>query len=127
VGNRNVLHLGLNKYAWGAVIGAVYLLAMMVEAWLELNYLYYTDQGDTLIFRYFSMSIFNRKKNSIEIPRKVFAGYEIRVSLRGLKRKIILMQRIKDKVVKYPAVSLTSLKKEEYVALLKNLDKYKVT
>ena len=117
--------LGLNKYIWALFIGCLYIITIVAEAFLELNYIFFSDEKELIILRFFSMSMFSRKKNSIEIPKNVFRGYEIRKTLFGLKKKIILFQRLKDKDVKYPAVSLSGLNPQEFGALTKTLDKYK--
>ena len=89
--------LGMNKYQWGLIIGLLYFLSIIIESVLDLNYIYFSDSDDHIILRYFSMSIFNKKKHSIEIPKDVFGGYQLVSSLKGLKHKIILMEKVKDK------------------------------
>jgi len=117
--------LGLNKYHRALVILFLYFVSLLIEAWFELNYIYFNDDNDIIMLRYFSMSVFSKKKNSIEIPKKVFKGYQLKKVLFGLKKKIILKQFIKDTVVKYPPVSITGLKPNEFRLLLKTLDSYK--
>lgn len=123
-GIRNEL-LGINTYKWALIIGGVYVVSLILEAFLELNYIYFSDEDDQIILRYFSMSMFNRQKNSIEIPKDVFRGYAIKKSIFGLKKKIILFQRLKVSDVKYPAVSITGLNANELQLLVKTLDRYK--
>lgn len=125
LGNVKNLVLGLNKYEWGMIIGILYILSMILEGMFELNYIFFSDEKEKLVFRYFSMSVFNRRKNSIEIPKETFVGYEIKESLQGLKKKIVLIQQFKDKEAWYPAVSISSLNRSERTALLRCLDKYR--
>ena len=96
----------------------------MIEGALELNYIYFSDDEDMIIFRYFSMSVFNKKKNSIEIPKDKFGGYKIVESLGGFKKQIILYQQLKKEKAKYRPVSITSLKGDELKILTTSLDKY---
>jgi hypothetical protein len=117
--------LGLNKYNWALLFGLIYFLSLIAESFMELNYIYFSDEDDWIILRYFSMSVFNRRKNSIEISKGSFGGYELHDSFLGIKKKIILKERIKDKKANYPPVSITGLNKKETNALLKTLDKYK--
>ncbi len=117
--------LGLTKYQWALIIAGIYLVSLILEAFLELNYIYFSDDDDLIILRYFSMSVFNRQKNSIEIPKSSFSGYEIKKSIFGLKKSIILRQRLKIKEVKYRAVSITGLNAGELQLLTKVLDRYK--
>ena len=125
IGSLRKDFLGLSKYTWALIIGCIYIIALIFESFLELNYIYFSDEDDLVILRFFSMSMFSRKKNSIEIPKQVFRGYEIKKTLFGLKKKIILFQRLKDKDVKYPAVSITGLNSQEFQILIKTLDRYK--
>jgi hypothetical protein len=117
--------LGMNKYQWGLIIGLLYFLSIIFESMLDLNYIYFSDSDDHIILRYFSMSIFNKKKHSIEIPKDVFGGYQLVSSLKGLKHKIILIEKVKDKTAKYMPVSLSSLNKKQLKQLITTLDKYK--
>ncbi len=117
--------LGINKYNWGLIIGVVYIFALITEGFFELNYVYFSDEGDDIIFRYFSMSIFSRKKNSIEIPKDRFGGYEIIEALGGLKKQIVLYYQLKKEKASYRPVSITSLNNEQLKMLTSTLDKYR--
>ena len=123
-GNVKNTILGINKYQWALIIGLFYVLSIIFESMLEMNYIYFSDKDDLIILRYFSMSLFSKKKNSIEIPKTAFGGYQIISSLKGLKKKIILYQKIKDKTAKYPPVSITSLNKKQLKQIIITLDKY---
>lgn len=117
--------LGMSKYGWALIVGLLYVISLIFESFLELNYIYFSDTGDKIILRYFSMSVFSRKKNSIEIPKNEFGGYELNKNFWGLKPVIILKHRIKDKNANYPAVSLSGLNKAELQLLNNALDKCK--
>lgn len=118
--------LGINKYQWGLIIFMVYLLTVAIESLFDLNYIYFSDEEGKIIFRYFSMSIFSRKKNSIEMPVDRFGGYEIVETLGGLKKQIIFYQNLKKEKARYRPVSITGLNKMELNLLKTTLDKYKV-
>jgi len=120
------LWLGIDRFSWALIIGLIYLISLTAESMLELNYIFFSDDNDKITMRYFSMSVLNKKKNSIQIPRKELGGYEIRESLWGLKKKIILLHRFNGKDAKYPPVSLSGLNKEEYQSLILALDKWKL-
>lgn len=123
---HNDLWLGMEKFSWALIIGLFYLLSLIAESMLELNYIYFSDDNDKITMRYFSMSVLNKKKYSIVIPRKELGGYEIRESLWGLKKKIILLHRFNGKDAKYPPVSISGLNKEEFQTLIKTLDRWKL-
>jgi hypothetical protein len=116
--------LGLNKYNWALVIAAIYLVVPIFEGILELYYIYFSDDKNVLTFRYFSLGYFNRKKNMIEIPVHEFSKFEIRKMIFGLKQKLILYRRIKDKDAKYPPISISLLNKKERESLITALSHY---
>lgn len=125
LGNRQNSFLGFDKYQWGIIIGILYFLTLIIDSVFELNYIFFSDDDDKIILRYFSMSIFNKKKNSIEIPKKLFGGYELLSFLNGMKQKIVLMERVKEKNAKYPPVCLSGLNKNQLKLIITALDKYK--
>ena len=118
--------LGMNKYSWALIIGLLYVISLVAESLLELNYIYYNDDKEKIILRYFSMSVFSRRKNSIEIPKSEFGGYELKEAMWGLKPIIVLLHRFNEKDARYPEVSLSGLSKNELQLLLKSLDKWKI-
>jgi hypothetical protein len=120
-------YFGLSKYQWAIVISGLYVAFVIYQAILELNYIYFNDQGDRIILRYFSMSFYNSKKQSIEIPIESFSGYEIRTSFAGLKQKLVLYERIKNTDAKYPAVSLSALSKNQKENLFAALERNKIS
>jgi hypothetical protein len=111
----------LSKYQWSMFVAALYLLTLIIDNVLEPYYIYYSDEGKKIIFRYFSLGFFNRRKSSIEIPKEQFVGFRIEKSLFGFKEKIILMQHVKNIDAKYPSVSLWALSKTEKHNLTESL------
>ncbi|MGD2035482.1 MAG: hypothetical protein PVF73_10525 [Bacteroidales bacterium] len=124
-GNVQNTFIGINKYQWALILALVYSISIIFESALEMNYIYFADKDDIIMLRYFSMSLFSKKKNSIEIPKKAFGGYQLIISLWGMKKRIILYHKIKDKEAKYPPVSISSLNKKQINQLTLTLDKYK--
>jgi hypothetical protein len=126
MGNLQTQYFGLSKYQWAIIISFLYLAASIIESVLNLHYIFYSDEGDVIILRYFSMSFFNKKKNSIEIPNKDFRGYAIEKKLNGFQEFIILYQDFKGKEAKYPAVNITALSKVQKDKLIASLEKNKL-
>jgi hypothetical protein len=106
------------------IIISVYLLFIIFNIIRNFNYIYYNDDGDKLVLRYFSLSIFTQKKNSIEIPKRSFAGYKIEKSFAGLKEKLVLMQQLEGRIARYPGVSITSLNSHQKSDMINSLDNY---
>lgn len=124
-GNRQNSFFGLNKYHWSIVISALYLISIAAESFLQFNYIYFSDEKNKLVIRYFSLGYFNRMKKSIEFPTEELLSYQIYEYMNGYKKQIVLHRVKNQKEAKYPPVSISILKKEEYSALRKALDSYK--
>lgn len=106
------------------IISALYILTIIFNVIRDFNYIYFNDDGEKIVFRYFSLSIFTQKKSSIEIPKGSFAGYKIEKSLIGLIEKIVLLQQLERKIARYPAVSITALNSQQKKNLINSLNKY---
>jgi len=116
--------LGIPRAYYILVLSVIYVAYTLYIYFLDLNYIYYNDDGKKLIFRYFSMRPLNQAKNSVEIPKELFAGFEIKKSLFGRVPKIILYQRNKSGLFRYNSVSLSLLTKKERSILLQSLRSY---
>ena len=88
-----------------------------------LLYIYFNDETNKIILRYYSMHPLSQAKRSIEIPRDSFSKYEIAESLFGIKTKIILYQKVKGGVYKYPPVSISALSPAEKEQLIQSLNR----
>ena len=64
---------------------------MSIWGFLKKPYfLYFSDNGKMLVFRYYPVSLFNQRKNSIEIPKQFFVKYELRRFLMGTQEELIV-------------------------------------
>ncbi|MGB9746082.1 MAG: hypothetical protein ACPLXM_04070 [Bacteroidales bacterium] len=115
---------GLTRAHYILIISILYVLYSLYMYLLDLNYIYFNDDGQKIIFRYYSMRPLSQVKSSVEIPKESFAGYEIRKDLLGLVPKIVLYQRDKAGLFRYPPVSISSLSEKEKNLLLRSLQKY---
>lgn len=116
--------LGLTKYQFTIFFALIYIFLLLYSYFLNLNYIYYSDNGHSIIFRYYSLRIFSSRKNSIEIPKKDFIQYDFEKKIFNLKETLVLYQGIKTGVAKYPPISISSLTKEEKIKLKKSLSRY---
>ena len=115
---------GLHKNFITAILVGIYILILMIQYFLNLCFLSFADEGQTLIFRYYSLRILSGKKNSIEIPKNEFVRFEVVKSFFGLKRELHLYQRVRSGVAKYPSIPITSLTKEERKIIHDSLTRY---
>ena len=66
--------LGLSDTVWTVIFASIYLVITFFPMFLNYQYVYFSDEGETIIFRYFTTGIVGGKKNSIEINKRTFTG-----------------------------------------------------
>ena len=113
---------GLTDTELSLIILALYLVIAFYPVILGYKYIYYSDDGPSIILRYYSVGLIKGAQRSIEIDKSRFAGY--RKSGGYFSRKIALIQKLDKRTAVYPGVSLTSLSTAEMNRLYKMLDKY---
>ena len=72
------LTAGITKYHVIILISAVYLAINWVNYMKRPYFVAYSDQGEMLVIRYYPVSMFTSRKNSIEIPKKQFIKFELK-------------------------------------------------
>jgi hypothetical protein len=116
---------GVSNTLLGIFVASAYLIWAVYESFRNYNYLYFNDESDKIVLRYFAPNFFTSKKNSIEIPKKEFSGYTIQSFFMGYREKIILVRRTSKGIASYPPVSITALNNNEKHDLLVTLEKLK--
>ncbi|MEA3462755.1 MAG: hypothetical protein U9R49_12790, partial [Bacteroidota bacterium] len=87
-------------------------------------YVSYNDQGEMIVVRYYPVSMFTSRKNSIEIPKKQFVKYELKPFFFKTQHWLILAQNFRGKEAQYPKISLSAMEKEDREKILGSLSKY---
>jgi hypothetical protein len=113
---------GLSDTTWTIILAFVWLFIALLPMFLNYQYISYSDEGETIIFRYFTSGIVGGKKNSVEIGKRTFAGYKTENKLFGLIRSITLYQHFKEGVAKYPPIYISALNKEERSKIFRSLN-----
>ena len=116
---------GVENNLLAIFIAVAYVIYVVYESFRNYNYLYFSDESDKLVLRFFAPNFFTSKKNSIEIPKREFSGYTIQSFFMGYREKIILMRRTAKGIASYPPVSITALNNSEKHDLLITLEKLK--
>lgn len=116
--------LGIPKYQWVIFVALLYLILVLLSGMRQLNYFYFSDEGDKILVRYYPIRPLVQKKKAVQIPKIGLVGYDIISSVLGFKKVLILQQKVKGKVAIYPPIGITSLNKSEIELLEKHLDKY---
>lgn len=119
----NDLINGISNSLLAIFVAAAYIIYAFYETFRNYNYIYFNDESDKIVLRYFSTAIFTKTKNSIEIPKKEFAGYNLRSFFLRYRESIVLFRKTAKGVAKYPPVSITALSGEQRNSLLTTLNK----
>ncbi|MCH7658142.1 MAG: hypothetical protein IIB05_07460 [Bacteroidetes bacterium] len=115
---------GLNKTHWSFIIIGIFVLFLIVNYFRDFHYIYFSDSGDKIIFRFYSMQIFSGKKHSIEMYKKDFVKFETNSFLFRLKDYLVLYQKMQKGIAKYPPISITALSKQDKIKLQNQLSRY---
>ena len=116
--------LGLSDTVWTVIFTGCYIFAVFLPMYLNYQYIYFSDDNDKIIFRYFNAGIVGGRKNSVEINKKSFSGYKIEKRFFGLIQSIILFQRLGERIAKYPPVYISALTREEKAKVIRSLNLY---
>jgi len=116
--------LGMSDTTWTLILVAIYFIAAFYPMFLNYQYISYSDDGDRIIFRYFSAGLVGGRKNSVEITKNSFSGYKIESTLLGLRQRIILYQKFQEGVAKYPPIHISALTHDERSKIIKSLNSY---
>lgn len=116
--------LGLDDTTWTVVLAAIWIFIALLPMFLNYQYIFYSDDTEKIIIRYFSAGIVGGRKNSLEIDKRTFSGYKTETKLFGLTTSLTLFQKFAEGVAKYPPVWISALSKEEKSKLFKALNSY---
>jgi len=116
--------LGIEDGIWTLFVVAIWILFAFMPMVLNYQFLYFSDDGEKLVFRFFTAGIIGGKKNSVEIDKRTFAGFKAESKYFGLSRSIILLQKVGQGVAKYPPVHISALTREQRRKLLRALAMY---
>jgi hypothetical protein len=116
--------LGLSDAVCTLILVCIWFLLTFMPMFLSYQYVFFSDDGEKIIFRYFTAGFISGKKNSVEIDKKSFSGYKIETSFFGLIQKITLLQKFQEGVAKYPPIFISALSHEERLKVFKSLNLY---
>jgi len=115
---------GLNRYTIVLILLGLYIAIMLFTYSLNRNYIYFNDDGESIIMRYYPIRPVARKKRAIQIPKERFVKYEIRKSIFGLRKTLFLYQRVKNKIARYPGIGVSALSRNELETIKNQLSQY---
>lgn len=116
--------LGIEESVWTLMVVVVYIFIIAYPSLAVYQFIYFSDEGESLIIRYFTAGIIGGRKNSVEIPKAMFKGYALKREYLGVRQYIILYQNITGRTAQYPPIYISVLNKKEKRKLFESLDKY---
>lgn len=116
--------LGISDTVWTIILAACYLIVFFLPQYLGYQFIYFSDDDDRIIFRYFNAGLTGGKKNSVEIIKNTFSGYKIESRFFGLIQSITLYQKIGAKIAKYPPIYISALTSDEKSKVIRTLNRY---
>lgn len=114
----------LSKYHLVILIAIVYILLNLNNYLKRPYFVSYNDQGEMIVLRYYPLSLFTSQKHSIEIPKKQLLKFELQTFYFGSQQMIVLYQHFRNKVAKYPPISLSAVDKQDRERIIQSLNKY---
>ena len=116
--------LGMSDTIWTLILVGLYFVYALLPMYLNYQYIYFSDDGENIVIRYFTAGIIGGRKNSIEINKKGFSGYKTENRFFGLIQSITLYQKYQEGIAKYPPVYISALSKEERSKIFRTLNQY---
>ena len=116
--------LGMSDLVCTLIIISIWLVVALMPMILNYQYISYSDDGNNIVFRYFTSGIVGGRKNSVEINKITFSGYKVDSKLFGLIQSITLFQKFKEGVATYPPVYISALNREERTKIIRSLNSY---
>lgn len=116
--------LGFSETVWTVFLAGIWIFIALLPMLLNYQYIFFSDDTEKLIIRYFNAGIVGGKKNSLEIDKSSFSGYKTETSIFGLRTSITLFQKFAEGVAKYPPVWISALSREEKSKLYRALNSH---
>ena len=107
------------------IISVLYLTSVLWPVIFQYKYIFFSDDGNSIILRWYSVGLISGESKSIEIPKNVFAGYEINKKNFGFYKYIVLYQTFQNRRAGYPPVTITALGIQQIKKITDSLDSYK--
>jgi hypothetical protein len=116
--------LGLDDSIWTLGLVIVWILIAFLPMILNYQFIFFSDDSNDIVFKYFTAGIVGGKKNTVEINKGTFAGFRIESKYFGMTKSLILFQKLAQGVAKFPPIYITALTKDQQSRLIHALSQY---
>jgi hypothetical protein len=114
----------ISKLAYSLIFGGFFVIYLIYRSKLKYHYIFYDDESNKIILRYYPFSSFNAKHMSIEIPYDLLYKIEIQKAFLKFREELIIYQVVEKGVAKYKPIPLTALTRKEKKQLIEALNKF---
>ncbi len=112
---------GLEQGEIAIIVTIIYILILLYSFLIDYNYIYYNDNEDKVIIKYYSLRPLSKKHNVIEIPKNKLEKFQFKHAILNLKHYLVLYQKMNKGIAKYPPLNVTLLDTEQKNLLRKAL------
>jgi len=113
----------LSRDYYTVFFSIIYIVVLFYPNILKYHYIYYSDEGDNLVFKIYPIGFFTSKKLTYHIPKRDFIKAEIRQSFFRLRTTLIIFQKVGKRAAKYPPIYLNGMPKEDRRKILLSLSR----
>ncbi|MBE9466975.1 MAG: hypothetical protein IMY72_01485 [Bacteroidetes bacterium] len=109
-------------YSFIAILTAVFVCVFVIITHLHFFYFSFDVEEDKLVFKFSSLSLIIGSNKTIKIQHALFVKFKIKTTFFGYKKELILYQKLKGGVAKYPPISISLLNGKEIDEMSKMLN-----
>lgn len=109
------------SYFFLLVLALIFVLIIIYLNKLKLRFILFDIKDDKILLRYHGLGPIGATFKSIEFPAKQLVKFELVKAFGGLRKELILYQKTKKGIAKYPAVSMAAMKKNDLEKILATL------
>jgi len=105
-----------------AVVFVLFETYMIIKKYTYINY---NSDGFKIIMKYTSLGMLSAGNYKIEIPKKDFIRAELKKSIFGLRKKILIYVKTPQGIAKFKPICVTVLSKKELDDLMNDFESLK--
>ncbi len=115
---------GIPRYALTILFVGLYFSFYIYHIIAASSFVFYSDEEGKVIIRFYQLNLFNTSKNSYEIPKSEFMGFQIQKKGLGVREEVVVFRKFQGNIVRYPPFSINALTVKEKSNFLKSLSSY---
>ena len=115
---------GLPKVVLTIIFLLIFLTFYIYHLIAGSSYVFFSDEDNKIIIRFYQLNLFNSSKISYEIPKKEFIGFKLDKKYWNIRETLTLIRRYQGSVAPYPPICISSLTPTQRKTLLSSLAKY---